>query len=173
MDKAYLEIQISDIDVPTDFNWDQTKVRVLVDNRTVRDIPLNKLNTIAKTKITKSDELVVLQVISNIGYGKEKEIDCLFLPTEFFLDIPVSSTSTTGLPVRELESWLFFDENGYLKQQPQREGPKGVNIRLQITEFLTNMGSPKKSPTNIQRATTMIEKKMVVNNLSQSSERRD
>jgi len=91
-------------------------VRVLVDNRTVRDIPLNKLNTIAKTKITKSDELVVLQVISNIGYGKEKEIDCLFLPTEFFLDIPVSSTSTTGLPVRELESWLFFDENGYLKQ---------------------------------------------------------
>jgi len=82
----------------------------------VRDIPLNKLNTIAKTKITKSDELVVLQVISNIGYGKEKEIDCLFLPTEFFLDIPVSSTSTTGLPVRELESWLFFDENGYLKQ---------------------------------------------------------
>lgn len=91
-------------------------MRVLVDNRTVRDIPLNKLNTIAKTKITKSDELVVLQVISNIGYGKEKEIDCLFLPTEFFLDIPVSSTSTTGLPVRELESWLFFDENGYLKQ---------------------------------------------------------
>ena len=84
MDKAYLEIQISDIDVPTDFNWDQTKVRVLVDNRTVRDIPLNKLSTIAKTKITKSDELVVLQVISNIGYGKEKEIDCLFVPTEFF-----------------------------------------------------------------------------------------
>lgn len=86
-----------------------------MDNRTVRDIPLNKLGTIAKTKITKTDELVVLQVISNIGYGKEKEIDCLFLPTEFFLDIPVSSTSTTGLPVREIESWLFFDENGYLK----------------------------------------------------------
>ena len=144
MDKAYLEIQISDLDVPTDFNWDQTKVRVLVDNRTVRDIPLNKLSTVAKTKISKTDELVVLQVIANAGYGKEKELDCLFIPCEFFADIPQSSTSTTGLPVRELESWLFFDENGYLKQQPQREGPKGVNIRLTITEFLTSGSSPSK-----------------------------
>ena len=109
----------------------------------------------------------MLQVISNIGYGKEKEIDCLFIPTEFFLDIPVTSTSTTGLPVREIESWLFFDENGYLKQQPQREGPKGVNVRLTITEFLTAMGSPKKSPTSaMARATTMIEKKSPANNLT-------
>jgi len=63
-------------------------VRVLIDNRTVRDIPLTKLTTVAKTKITKSDDLVVLQVITNVGYGKEKEIDCLFIPCEFFIDIP-------------------------------------------------------------------------------------
>lgn len=47
-------------------------------------------------------------------------------------------------------------------------------MRLTITEFLTAMGSPKKSPTSAMvRATTMIEKKSPANNLTQSSERRD
>lgn len=116
MENAYLEIKILDMEIPTAFAPHETKVRVLVDNRTIRDIKMNKLSATAKTKLTRQDELIVFQIISTASYGKEKELDCLFMPTEFFLDVPVSSTSTTGLPMRELESWLFFDENGYLKQ---------------------------------------------------------
>ena len=116
MENAYLELQILDIDISQDIVWTNTKCRVLVDNRQVKEIPLNKLSLKAKTKLKPSDELVVLQIVS--GGAQAREIECLFMPTEFFEDIPVTSTSTTGLPLRELESWLFFDENGYLKQQP-------------------------------------------------------
>ncbi len=152
MENSYLEIQISDVEIPEKFDFADTKIRVLVDNRTVRDIKLSKLSTTAKTKLSRQDELIVFQIISTAGYGKEKEIDCLFIPTEFFLDVPISSTSTTGLPMRELESWLFFDENGYLKQQPQREGPKGLLLRLQVTEFA---GSPRKSAVRKSRGSPM------------------
>ena len=81
------------------------------------------------------------------------------MPTEFFEDIPVTSTSTTGLPLRELESWLFFDENGYLKQQPQREGPKGVHLAIKVTDF-SKRGSPTKRRTvntsTVSKTTTVV-----------------
>jgi hypothetical protein len=40
-------------------DWNKTKLRIQIDNKTVRDIQLSKLNSIAKTKIGRSDELVV------------------------------------------------------------------------------------------------------------------
>lgn len=162
MENAYLEIAISDIQIPATYDDSNTLIRVLMDNKQIKDIPLNKLSIVAKTKLTRNDELVVLQIISQGRMRKEKELDCLFMPTEFFLDVPVSGTSTTGLPMRELESWLFFDENGYLKQQPQREGPKGICLRLSVTEFA---GSP--SPRKSQKVTT--KKTTTITTTSQSS----
>lgn len=64
MENAYLEMQILDLDISQDITWTNSKCRILVDNRLVKEISLNKLSAKAKTKLKPNDELVVLQIVS-------------------------------------------------------------------------------------------------------------
>lgn len=60
MENAYLELQILDLDISQDIVWTNSKCWVMIDNRQVKEIPLNKLSIKAKTKLKMNDELVVL-----------------------------------------------------------------------------------------------------------------
>ena len=114
MDNAFLELQI--LDLPDSYYSEQTVVRVSLDTKQIREVTMKKMSSSIKTKLVSSNELIVFEILK-VSYGKkETEIDTLLIPVDFFCDIPLSGRSTTGLPMRKLESWLYFEDDGYLKQ---------------------------------------------------------
>ena len=57
----------------------------------------------------------------------------LTIPIGFFDDMPVNGKSTTGLPQKSIDRWVYFDEDGYIKVDPFQESPRGLHLNIDVT----------------------------------------